>query len=86
MLLLPNGCAIRRVSARSDILDLDRDDVTAAQLAVDREVEQRSIAQSSMLIKEEADCPDLARLERPLSANLTPRIPGTAFSRRGSEL
>jgi hypothetical protein len=34
-LLLPNGCAICRVSARSDILDLDRDDVTATQLAVD---------------------------------------------------
>src|SRR5580704_6157829 len=33
--LLPDGCSIRRVTAGSDILDPDGDDVTAAKLAVD---------------------------------------------------
>ena len=35
-LLLPNRCAICRVSARSDILYLDGDDIAPAKLAVDR--------------------------------------------------
>src|SRR3979411_2077803 len=38
-LLLSDRCAIRRVSARSDILDLNCDDVTATKLAVDRQIE-----------------------------------------------
>jgi hypothetical protein len=35
-LFLADSCAIRRVSARSDILDLDRDHVTATQLNLTR--------------------------------------------------
>jgi len=41
--LLSNRCAIRRVAAGGDILDPDSDDVTAAKLAVDR---QMNIARS----------------------------------------
>ena len=41
--LLSDRCAIRRVSARSDILDSDRDDVTATQLAVDRQIEHGEV-------------------------------------------
>src|SRR4051794_22291186 len=33
--LLTDGCAIRRVAARSDILDPNGDDIAAAKLAVD---------------------------------------------------
>jgi hypothetical protein len=34
-LLLSYGCAVRSVSARSDILDFDRHDIAPAKLAVD---------------------------------------------------
>jgi hypothetical protein len=36
--------------------------VAATQLAVDRQVEQRPITQSTMLVKEKADGPNLPRL------------------------
>jgi hypothetical protein len=39
--LLPDCCAIRRVAASGDILDPDGHDVTAAKLAVDRQIEHR---------------------------------------------
>jgi hypothetical protein len=42
--LLSDRCAIRRVSAGSDILDADGDDVAAAKLAVDRQVEHGEVA------------------------------------------
>src|SRR3954470_2084802 len=42
--LLPDRCAIRRVSASGDILDPDGDDITAAKLAVDREIEHGEVA------------------------------------------
>jgi hypothetical protein len=37
--LLPDGCAIRRVTAGGDILDPDGNDITPTKLAVDRQIE-----------------------------------------------
>jgi hypothetical protein len=37
--LLPDSCAIGRISACGDILDADGDDITATKLAVDCQVE-----------------------------------------------
>jgi hypothetical protein len=37
--LLPDGCAIRRVTADGDILDPDGNDITPTKLAVDRQIE-----------------------------------------------
>jgi hypothetical protein len=45
--LLSNRCAIRRVAAGGDILGQDGDDVTAAKLAVDRQIEHREVANSA---------------------------------------
>src|SRR5450631_2534762 len=45
--LLSDRCAIRRISAGSDILDPDGDDVTAAKLAVDRQIEHGEVASSA---------------------------------------
>jgi hypothetical protein len=42
--LLPDRCAIRRVSAGSDILYPDRDDITGTELAVDCQIEHGEIA------------------------------------------
>jgi hypothetical protein len=41
--LLSDRCAVRCVSAGSDILDPDRDDVTATQLAVDSQIEHGKV-------------------------------------------
>jgi uncharacterized protein (DUF1778 family) len=76
-LLLNDSCARSQRSSCDDVADLHLDDVATAQLAVDREVEQRPVAQSSMLIEKEADCPNVARLQRPLGANHIARIPRT---------
>ena len=57
------------------IPDLHFDDVTSAQFAIDRQIEQRTIAQASMLIEKEADCPHVARFQRTLRANHIACIP-----------
>jgi hypothetical protein len=46
-LLLSDHCAVRCVSARSDILDLDCDDVAATKLAVDRQIEHGKVASAT---------------------------------------
>jgi hypothetical protein len=46
-LLLAYGCAIRSVSARSDIVDFDRHDIAAPKLAVDRQIENREVSDAT---------------------------------------
>jgi hypothetical protein len=46
-LLLANGRTIDHMSTRRNIFDLQTDEITAAQLAVDREVKHRQIARSA---------------------------------------
>jgi hypothetical protein len=46
-LLLSDRCAIRRVPAGGDILDPDGDDVTATQLAVNRQIEHGKVARAA---------------------------------------
>jgi hypothetical protein len=58
-LLLSDRCAVRRVSARSDILDLDRDDVTATQLAVDRQIEHGKVPSAAFDLEFRPDRPDV---------------------------
>jgi hypothetical protein len=53
--LLPDGCAICRVAAGSDILDPDGNDVAATKLAVDRQIEHGEVASAALDLKL---CPD----------------------------
>jgi hypothetical protein len=46
--LLSNGCTIRRVTAGSYILDPDGNDITAAKLAVDRQIEHGKVTRSAL--------------------------------------
>jgi hypothetical protein len=46
-LLLANSCAIRSVSARSDIVDFDRHDIAATELAVDRQIEHGEVSDAT---------------------------------------
>jgi hypothetical protein len=55
--------------------DLDFHKIAASQFAVYRQIEQRPISQPSFSIKEEADGPDLSRLERSFCANFPACIP-----------
>ena len=59
-LLLSDGGPIHRVAARRNIIDADGDDVTATQLAVDRQVEQRQIALLALDLELGSDRPDVA--------------------------
>jgi hypothetical protein len=51
------------------------DDVASAQFAVDSEVEERSIPKPTVLIKPEANCPDLLRFVRPLGTHEATIVP-----------
>jgi hypothetical protein len=44
---LSDRCAIRRVPAGSDILDPDGDNITAAKLTVDRQIEHGEVASAA---------------------------------------
>jgi hypothetical protein len=63
------------MAAEDKITDPDLHHIATAQLAVDGEIEQRSIPQAAMLIKEEANSPNLSRLERALRSDLAREIP-----------
>src|SRR5260370_25679356 len=56
--LLSNRCAVRRIAAGGDILDPDGDDVTAAKLAVDRQIEHSEVANSAFDLELRPDRPD----------------------------
>src|SRR3954449_274083 len=75
-LLLDHGPAVSHPPTGAHVLDLYRDEIAAAQLAIDREVEQGEVALSTLKLKPNPDCPDLLRLERALlpdQATLVPR-------------
>jgi hypothetical protein len=59
-LLLHDHCASADAPPADKIADLDLHDIAAAQLAIDRQIEKRSITKAPMLIEEEPYCPDLA--------------------------
>jgi hypothetical protein len=64
--------------ATDEIADPDLHDVAAAQFAVDRQIEQRSVSDPSLPVKPEADGPDLLGFERALRSELStcvPRLP-----------
>ena len=65
-------------AATDEVADPDLDDVAAAQLAVDREVEHRSVSDPSLAVEPEADGPDLLRFERALCAELPTCVPRPA--------
>jgi len=78
-LLLNNRRAVADGPPTSDIADPDLHKIAAPQLAVDRQVEQRPIAQPPVLVEVESDGPDVARFERTLGADVLACIPRTPF-------
>jgi hypothetical protein len=82
-LLLNSRCAIADFAAADDIANLELDEITATQLAVDRQIEQRSITKAFMFVEIEANGPDIARLEWSFWANTLSCIPGAPFMNSG---
>src|SRR5579871_6620723 len=58
-LLLPDGCSIRRVTARGNIIDPDRNDIAATELAVDRQIEHGQVAGAAFDLEFCPDGPDV---------------------------
>jgi hypothetical protein len=77
----PTGLSLDDRSSLSDgisahhIVSTDTDQVAAAQLAVDREIEQGTVSKAPFLVEPEADRPNFLLLQRPLRTNLPAHIP-----------
>lgn len=77
--LLNDGRTIANASTAGDITDLDLRRVAAPQLAVDGQVEQRTVAHALVLVEVEPDGPDIAQLERTFGAGVLTCVPRTPF-------
>jgi hypothetical protein len=51
---------------RRNVLNLKRDDIATAQLAVDREIEHRQIARASLYLQLGSNCPNVLWSQRRL--------------------
>ena len=58
---LAHSCAIERVAIRRHVFDANSDDVTAAQLAIDRKVEEREVPFASLDPQLGSDGPYMVR-------------------------
>jgi hypothetical protein len=67
--LLHDGCTISDRPVYRDVTNLHFDDAIAAQLAVDHQIEKRSVAQSSMLVRKKAYSQNVAWFEWAFCAN-----------------
>lgn len=63
-LLLHHGRAGAHRTVQRDIADLEADEVAAAELAVDGEIEHRQVAGRIRQLKADADSPDMLGLQR----------------------
>jgi len=64
------------VRASNDVTDLYLNQVTPAQLTVNRQVKKRTVTQPTFAIKEEADRSDLLLAKGSLCANGLAGVPG----------
>jgi hypothetical protein len=82
-LLLHYYRTISDTAAGNNVAYANLDNVASPQLAVDSEVEERTILKPALLIKPEANCPDLLRFERPLGAHDATVVPRSEFEECG---
>jgi hypothetical protein len=58
-LFLAYGRPIDGIAVRSNVLDLESDDIAPSQFAVDGQIEHRQIARSLLAVELGPDCPDV---------------------------
>src|SRR6516162_5855613 len=68
-LLLTDAGSVKRATIGRDITDAQRNEIAASQLAVDREVEERQIAQAPLELQLGTDRPHVARSQWGSRAN-----------------
>src|SRR5216683_2203590 len=81
--LLSDRCAIGRVSASGDILDPNGDDITAAKLAVDCQIEHSQIASAAFDLEFRPDRPDVLGAQRRLCPRDLALVPRHSLGRGG---
>ena len=74
-LLLDYRRPVSNGTASDDVPNLHLDDIAAAQLAIDRQVEQRPVPQSAVFVEEKAYRPHVAWFQRPLRAHHVASVP-----------
>lgn len=79
-LLLADGCAIHGVTVRGYIIDANGDDVAAAQLAIDRQVEEGKVAILAFDLELRSDRPHVAGSQWRLRTDKLPFVPRHARS------
>jgi len=81
-LLLDHGAAVSDPATDADVIDFQADEITAAELAIDRKVEQREVALAALQLKPNPNGPDIFRLEREFLADHSALIPGSLLGVR----
>ena len=81
-LLLHYDCPRSDLPANYNVADLQSHKVAATQLAINREVKQRTVTQSAALIEEKSNFLDLLRLKRALRAHPSPAVPDRTLGGR----
>jgi hypothetical protein len=75
-LFLPNGRPIGGIAIRSNVLDLEGDDITTSQFAVDGQIEQGQITRSLVNLELGPYRPDVFLSQRRLGSNQLSFVPG----------
>jgi hypothetical protein len=84
-LLLADRCTVDRISMGSNVLDLERDDFAPTQLSVDRQIEHRQIARTSLYLELGANRPYVLWSQRGLGTDQLAFVPSNAL-RRGWDM
>jgi hypothetical protein len=84
--VLPNGRTVDGIAMWRDVLDLEAHHVAPAQLAVDREIEEREVPRAPSELQARPNGPDVLRLERWLRSDQLTLVPGPALRRDGAGL
>src|SRR4051812_24074950 len=73
----------RHLVAMTEVPNFEADEVTAAQLAIDTQVEQSKLAHPTFHLKADAKCPDVLELERCFLADDLALVPWLAVNSAG---
>jgi hypothetical protein len=78
---LPDRSAVHRITTRRRIVDANGDNATAAQFAVDRQVEQGEVPLMPLDLQLRPDRPDMAGPQRRLGTDKLALVPRRATRR-----
>src|SRR5262245_55032381 len=78
--LLPDRSPVSRISTRRNVIDLERDDIATAELAVDGEIEQSEVTETTFDLELCPDRPDVLRAEWRLRSDDLALVPGDTFA------